>query len=153
MENMFVSTKKPIRFHVRNAEDEARSAAAAAVRADLLRLDEREYISEHPEFEDYGSVMGALEKICMYPRVDGQKPSKIELDVKALYDKIKEEYKGDWEVYKRVKATKRDAVVEAEAIADFHMREAVLKRDRDTMRYVNACQKAAGDGTNHRGPL
>jgi len=130
-----------------------RKAKAAAICADLLRLDEREYLSTHPELEDYGPVMGALEKICMYPKLDGFKPSKIELAVKAVHDKVKEEYKGDWEVHKRVKATKREAVVEAEAIADFHRREAVLKRERDAMRYVNACQKAAGDGTNHRGPL
>jgi len=130
-----------------------RKAKAAAIRADLLRLDEREYLSTHPELEDYGPVMGALEKTCMYPKLDGFKPSKIELAVKAVHDKVKEEYKGDWEVYQRVKATKRGAVEEAEAITDFHRREAVLKRERDTMRYVNACQKAAGDGTNHRGPL
>jgi len=96
----------------------ANKAHAATTPAQKLKLDELDYISSHQDLEDYCRVMEALKKICMYPKVEGFNPSKIELEVKAVYDKIKTEYEIEWEIYEDVKAIKRKLVEEAEAVED-----------------------------------
>ena len=119
---MFVSREETWHKRWRKAEIKASKAAdkahAATTPAQKLKLDELDYISRHQDLEDYCRVMEALKKICMHPKVEGFNPSKIELEVKAVYDKIKTDYEFEWEIYEDVKATKRKLVEEAEAVED-----------------------------------
>jgi hypothetical protein len=91
----------------------------ANVRAAELDVDWKEHALSNQELADYGPFMDALKKLVHYPRLSGftGKPSKIELMVKEVYDKIEAEYKGDWEVYDRIQTTKREAVMAAHAAA------------------------------------
>jgi hypothetical protein len=80
-----------------------------------LRVDWREHAFSSEELRDYGPFMDALKKLVEYPKLEGctYEPSKIELMVKEVHDKIQAEYKDDWEVYDSTQKMKREALTEA----------------------------------------
>jgi hypothetical protein len=75
------------------------------------------YMHGDQESKDYKPFIDALDRIVAYPRFPDYKPSKIELMVKDVRDKIEAEYKSGWEEYERVLIIKKDNIRAAHAAA------------------------------------
>ena len=75
------------------------------------------YMHGDQESKDYKPFIDALDRIVAYPRFPDYKPSKIELMVKAVRDKVEAEYKSGWEEYERVLIIKKDNIRAAHAAA------------------------------------
>ena len=79
--------------------------------------DHDKYLHGDPESKDYIPFINALDRIVAYPRFPDFKPSKIELMVKEVRDRIEAEYKPRYEEYERVLAIKKQNISDACAAA------------------------------------
>jgi len=87
-------------------------------RVEAAKEDHYKYFHGDQESKDYKPFIDALDRIVAYPRFPGYKPSKIELMVKEVRDKIEAEYKSGWEEYERVLNIKKDKISSRAAAAD-----------------------------------
>jgi hypothetical protein len=88
------------------------------------------YMHGDQESKDYKPFIDALDRIVAYPRFPDYKPSKIELMVKAVRDKVEAEYKSGWEEYERVLIIKKDNIRAAHAAAREDEAAAAKKKAR-----------------------
>ena len=97
-------------------EDEP-SSVVVVDRVKAANEDYFNYMHGDQESKDYKPFIDALDRIVAYPRFPDYKPSKIELMVKAVRDKVEAEYKSGWEEYERVLIIKKDNIRAAHAAA------------------------------------
>ena len=87
----------------------------ANTRTEELRDDRKKHAESNIELRDYRPFLDALKVLVEYPTLssDTRKPSKIELAVREVHDKIQAEYKDDWKIYNSIHTTKREAIMAA----------------------------------------
>jgi hypothetical protein len=110
-------------------EDEP-SSVVVVDRVKAANEDYFNYMHGDQESKDYKPFIDALDRIVAYPRFPDYKPSKIELMVKAVRDKVEAEYKSGWEEYERVLIIKKDNIRAAHAAAREDEAAAAKKKAR-----------------------